>query len=246
MRTELAATFRTALHSAFPAISVEPVVVATNQARHGDYQCNNAMQLFGRMKGKVRQTPSEMPPCQAAILQTALSCSTCAAAGGLCSQIAGSCVETDVCLMAALCTSGGCPEEAHRRGNRHCGCAARLLYDCRAAHAGRPRLHQCEAEPRLDQRADTQHAPPGKAATPWTHLRLPFGDWCPLQTDQAPLPECPLYSPSWASGADDMSGNKDFQAALRRCSMHTVVHLTALLLCRASARGHRPSNTRGR
>ena len=54
MRTELAATFRTALHSAFPAISVEPIVVATNQARHGDYQCNNAMQLFGRMKGKVR------------------------------------------------------------------------------------------------------------------------------------------------------------------------------------------------
>ncbi|CAK0784285.1 hypothetical protein CVIRNUC_007489 [Coccomyxa viridis] len=52
VRTELAATFRTALHSAFPAISVEPIVVATNQARHGDYQCNNAMQLFGRMKGK--------------------------------------------------------------------------------------------------------------------------------------------------------------------------------------------------
>ena len=67
MRTELAATFRTALHSAFPAISVEPVVVATNQARHGDYQCNNAMQLFGRMKGKVRcscHRAAPMPFCE--------------------------------------------------------------------------------------------------------------------------------------------------------------------------------------
>ena len=64
MRAELASTFRTALHSAFPAISVEPVVVATNQARHGDYQCNNAMQLFGRMKGKVRWIVIALPPCQ--------------------------------------------------------------------------------------------------------------------------------------------------------------------------------------
>ena len=54
VRSDLAATFRTALHSAFPTVPVEPVVAATNQPKFGDYQCNNAMQLFGRMKGKVR------------------------------------------------------------------------------------------------------------------------------------------------------------------------------------------------
>ena len=53
VRSDLAATFRTALHSAFPAVAVEPQVASTNNPKFGDYQCNNAMQLFGRMKGKV-------------------------------------------------------------------------------------------------------------------------------------------------------------------------------------------------
>ena len=53
VRSDLAATFRTALQSAFPAVAVEPQVAATKEPRFGDYQCNNAMQLFGRMKSKV-------------------------------------------------------------------------------------------------------------------------------------------------------------------------------------------------
>ena len=57
VRSELAATFRTALHSAFPAVAMEPIVAATNNPKFGDYQCNNAMQLFGRMKGKVGHAP---------------------------------------------------------------------------------------------------------------------------------------------------------------------------------------------
>ena len=157
-------------------------------------------------------------------------------------QIACLCVEIDVCLRPAWWASGGRPKEAHRRGDCHCGCAACLLHDCRAAHACWPWLHQCEAQPQLDQRADTQHAPPGKAATPWTHLRLPLITRCSMQTDQAPLPECPLYS---SFEADDMSGDEAGQAALRRCSMHTILHLTILSLCRALAHGRRPSSTRG-
>ncbi len=186
MRTELAATFRTALHSAFPAISVEPIVVATNQARHGDYQCNNAMQLFGRMKGKVRC--NRLPHARLQLCKQHQYAAPALLPGDCPHSIALSGAEADVPLMAAWGVSGGRPEEAHRCGDGHCGRAACLLHDCRAAHACRPRLHQREAEPRLDQRADTQHAPPGKTATPWTYLRLPFGAWCPLQTDQAPLP----------------------------------------------------------
>ena len=49
----MTAAFRTALQAAFPAVDVEPVVTATNNPKFGDYQCNNAMQLFGRLKGKA-------------------------------------------------------------------------------------------------------------------------------------------------------------------------------------------------
>jgi arginyl-tRNA synthetase len=53
VRAELASTFKTALRTAFPAMDVEPFVAATNNPQFGDYQCNNAMALFGRMRGKV-------------------------------------------------------------------------------------------------------------------------------------------------------------------------------------------------
>ena len=63
VRADLTAAFRGALRSAYPAIEVEPVVSATNNAQHGDYQCNNAMQLFGRLKGKA----GAHPPTAAAV-----------------------------------------------------------------------------------------------------------------------------------------------------------------------------------
>ena len=54
LRADLTAAFRAALQTAYPTVHVEPVVSATNNPKYGDYQCNNAMQLFGRLKGKAR------------------------------------------------------------------------------------------------------------------------------------------------------------------------------------------------
>ncbi|KXZ44683.1 hypothetical protein GPECTOR_63g12 [Gonium pectorale] len=51
MRTELAELFRTALTVSYPSAGAEPVVAACNNAKNGDYQCNNAMALFGKLKG---------------------------------------------------------------------------------------------------------------------------------------------------------------------------------------------------
>jgi arginyl-tRNA synthetase len=56
VRAELRALFGAALQAAYPGTTEEPLVVATANAKFGDYQCNNAMGLFGRMKGKVTQS----------------------------------------------------------------------------------------------------------------------------------------------------------------------------------------------
>ncbi|CAL8469338.1 g8879 [Coccomyxa elongata] len=52
VRAGIATGFGTALQKAFPSVDIQPAVAATNNPDHGDYQCNNAMALFGRMKGK--------------------------------------------------------------------------------------------------------------------------------------------------------------------------------------------------
>eukprot|EP00878_Enallax_costatus_P002829 GHUV01003021.1.p1 GENE.GHUV01003021.1~~GHUV01003021.1.p1 ORF type:complete len:672 (+),score=213.86 GHUV01003021.1:232-2016(+) len=53
LRGELSSLFKTAISSAFPAVQdAEPVVAPCNNPQHGDYQCNNAMALFGKLKGK--------------------------------------------------------------------------------------------------------------------------------------------------------------------------------------------------
>ena len=58
LRAELTEVFRQALESAYPSANIEPVVAQTNEPKFGDYQCNNAMALFGQLKGKVwRFTP---------------------------------------------------------------------------------------------------------------------------------------------------------------------------------------------
>jgi arginyl-tRNA synthetase len=52
-RADLEALFRAALAAAFPdAPDAQPMIAACNNAANGDYQCNNAMPLFGRLKGK--------------------------------------------------------------------------------------------------------------------------------------------------------------------------------------------------
>lgn len=56
IRQQLTAAFQTAIDTAFPAMAGEPAVVAAcQQPKFGDYQCNNAMALHGKMKGKVRR-----------------------------------------------------------------------------------------------------------------------------------------------------------------------------------------------
>jgi arginyl-tRNA synthetase len=53
--TEVTARFRAALQTAYPDVQdVQPIVNPTKDkdARFGDYQCNNAMALFGKLKGK--------------------------------------------------------------------------------------------------------------------------------------------------------------------------------------------------
>ena len=50
---QLAALFQEAISKAYPDLNVPALIAPTNQPEHGDYQCNNAMSLFGRLKGKV-------------------------------------------------------------------------------------------------------------------------------------------------------------------------------------------------
>lgn len=53
VRQQLTGTFQAAIDAAFPAMAGDQAVVAScNQPKFGDYQCNNAMALHGKMKGK--------------------------------------------------------------------------------------------------------------------------------------------------------------------------------------------------
>lgn len=53
IRQELLVVFNQAIEKAFPGVAsdISAVVTACNQPKFGDYQCNNAMALFGRLKG---------------------------------------------------------------------------------------------------------------------------------------------------------------------------------------------------
>ncbi len=53
MREELQALFRSAISAAFPSLGADfdVLVAPCNNPTNGDYQCNNAMPLFGRLKG---------------------------------------------------------------------------------------------------------------------------------------------------------------------------------------------------
>ena len=53
LRAELTDVFKKALEKAYPSANIEPIVAQTNEPKFGDYQCNNAMALFGQLKGKV-------------------------------------------------------------------------------------------------------------------------------------------------------------------------------------------------
>eukprot|EP00195_Chlamydomonas_chlamydogama_P013083 CAMPEP_0202901536 /NCGR_PEP_ID=MMETSP1392-20130828/14309_1 /ASSEMBLY_ACC=CAM_ASM_000868 /TAXON_ID=225041 /ORGANISM="Chlamydomonas chlamydogama, Strain SAG 11-48b" /LENGTH=593 /DNA_ID=CAMNT_0049588109 /DNA_START=305 /DNA_END=2086 /DNA_ORIENTATION=+ len=51
IRGELTDLFRGALNGAFPDASEAPIIAPCANLKFGDYQCNNAMGLFGRLKG---------------------------------------------------------------------------------------------------------------------------------------------------------------------------------------------------
>jgi arginyl-tRNA synthetase len=53
IRQQLLVVFNQAIEKAFPGVAsdISAVVAACNQPKFGDYQCNNAMALFGRLKG---------------------------------------------------------------------------------------------------------------------------------------------------------------------------------------------------
>ena len=62
LRAEVTQAFRQALEKSFPQAQAAPVVAQTNEAKFGDYQCNNAMALFGQLKGQV-SIPLVLTPC---------------------------------------------------------------------------------------------------------------------------------------------------------------------------------------
>lgn len=51
VRAELGSLFQTAISSAYPQLQEGPVIAPCNNPKFGDYQCNNAMGLFGKLKG---------------------------------------------------------------------------------------------------------------------------------------------------------------------------------------------------
>lgn len=51
LRGELTDLFKQALTTAYPASEEEPIIAPCNNPKFGDYQCNNAMSLFGKLKG---------------------------------------------------------------------------------------------------------------------------------------------------------------------------------------------------
>ena len=54
IRQRLTAVFQRSIDAAFPSMAGEPaLVLPCNQPKFGDYQCNNAMALHGKMKGQV-------------------------------------------------------------------------------------------------------------------------------------------------------------------------------------------------
>lgn len=52
LRSELEELFKNALKVSYPDVEDAPVVVPCNNPKFGDYQFNNAMGLFGKLKGK--------------------------------------------------------------------------------------------------------------------------------------------------------------------------------------------------
>lgn len=57
---ELEVVVTAALRQAFPGVEERAMVAPCRDAKFGDYQCNNAMALFAKLKGKVQLPASTM------------------------------------------------------------------------------------------------------------------------------------------------------------------------------------------
>lgn len=69
LRGEVSGLFKSALSTAFPAANEQPLVTPCGQTQHGDYQCNNAMSLFGKLKGK-EGAPKNPRDCASTIVSS--------------------------------------------------------------------------------------------------------------------------------------------------------------------------------
>ncbi|KAG5569656.1 hypothetical protein H5410_059422 [Solanum commersonii] len=67
-KQQIAKLFEESLRAAFPDIpDVQPLVAICNDPKHGDYQCNNAMSLWNKIKGKGTQFKGPQPVGKAII-----------------------------------------------------------------------------------------------------------------------------------------------------------------------------------
>ncbi|XP_009774840.1 arginine--tRNA ligase, cytoplasmic-like isoform X2 [Nicotiana sylvestris] len=68
VKEQLAKLFEESLRAAFPDIEdVHPMIAICNDSRHGDYQCNNAMSLWNKIKGQGTQFRGPQPVGKAII-----------------------------------------------------------------------------------------------------------------------------------------------------------------------------------
>jgi hypothetical protein len=51
LQREMVGLFKAAIDAAFPGVGEQPIVNPCGNAKFGDYQCNNAMPLHGKLKG---------------------------------------------------------------------------------------------------------------------------------------------------------------------------------------------------
>ena len=75
-RAELRRIFEAAIQAAYPSVSVAAAVEPCAQAQHGDYQCNNAMALFGQLKKAGGQGVPKSPRAVAEAIVAQLADST--------------------------------------------------------------------------------------------------------------------------------------------------------------------------
>lgn len=73
LKAELITLFSASIAAAFPAMPDRAIIAQCNQPTHGDYQCNNAMSLFGKSKGREGGPKSPRAAAEALVANLAAS-----------------------------------------------------------------------------------------------------------------------------------------------------------------------------